>query len=220
LPRKNILPLAGKPLLAYSIEPALAARSVDRVIVCTDDEEIADVALQFGAEVPFLRPPELGLDHVGCNAVMIWTVKQLFDRSILSDRRDIVVYLQPTDLFKRADWIDECVQALRNDPQADSAFIGCIEHKNYWEETPQGTFQPLGGGPHPGHDNRQVKPRIFREDTGMGAAIRAYVWTEMGKRLGERNIVIPKDYVFFDIHSSIDLFLAEQYLAFQQRHDA
>jgi CMP-N-acetylneuraminic acid synthetase len=63
LPRKNILPFCGKPMIAYSIEAALAARQsgapIDRVIVSTDDAEIADISREFGADVPFMRPPEL-----------------------------------------------------------------------------------------------------------------------------------------------------------------
>ena len=62
LPGKNIRPLGGKPLIAWSIEHALAVTRIERVIVSTDSEEIADVARDYGAEVPFLRPPELSCD--------------------------------------------------------------------------------------------------------------------------------------------------------------
>ena len=62
LPRKNIRSLAGKPLIAWSIEHALAVKRIERVIVSTDSQEIADVARQYGAEVPFIRPKELALD--------------------------------------------------------------------------------------------------------------------------------------------------------------
>jgi CMP-N-acetylneuraminic acid synthetase len=62
LPGKNIRPLGGKPLIAWSIEQALSVTRIDRVIVSTDSEEIATVALAYGAEVPFLRPPELARD--------------------------------------------------------------------------------------------------------------------------------------------------------------
>ena len=62
LPGKNIKPLAGKPLIAWSIEQALAVKRIERVIVSTDSEEIADVAREYGAEVPFMRPEELARD--------------------------------------------------------------------------------------------------------------------------------------------------------------
>ncbi len=63
IPRKNLLPLLGKPLLAYSIGHALASRHITRVIVSTDDAEIASVARDHGAETPFLRPAELAADE-------------------------------------------------------------------------------------------------------------------------------------------------------------
>ncbi|HNT37161.1 MAG TPA: acylneuraminate cytidylyltransferase family protein, partial [bacterium] len=64
VPRKNVRLLGGRPLIAHSIEAALQANCVDRVVVSTDDEEIAQVALNAGAEIPFMRPPELALDHI------------------------------------------------------------------------------------------------------------------------------------------------------------
>jgi CMP-N-acetylneuraminic acid synthetase len=62
IPRKNLVRIAGRPLIAYAIEAARNAASVDRVLISTDDSEIADVARELGAEVPFLRPPELAAD--------------------------------------------------------------------------------------------------------------------------------------------------------------
>lgn len=70
IPRKNIKAFHGKPLIAYSIEVALASKLFDKVIVTTDDEEIADIAKQYGAEVPFLRPKELSDDFTGTEDVI------------------------------------------------------------------------------------------------------------------------------------------------------
>jgi len=70
IPRKNIRLFAGKPIIAYSIEAALGLDMFDRVIVSTDDEEIADVGRQYGADVPFVRPAELADDFTGTNAVV------------------------------------------------------------------------------------------------------------------------------------------------------
>lgn len=69
IPRKNIREFDGKPIIAYSIEAALKLKLFDRVIVSTDDEEIASVSREYGAEVPFLRPAELADDYTGTNAV-------------------------------------------------------------------------------------------------------------------------------------------------------
>ena len=65
IPRKNIKPFCGKPMIAWSIEAALASGCFDRVIVSTDDEEIAAVAREYGAEVPFMRSAELADDYAG-----------------------------------------------------------------------------------------------------------------------------------------------------------
>lgn len=65
IPRKNIKPFCGKPMIAWSIEAALQSRCFDQIIVSTDDAEIADVARQYGADVPFMRPAKLSDDHAG-----------------------------------------------------------------------------------------------------------------------------------------------------------
>lgn len=70
IPRKNIKPFCGKPMLAWSIEAALQSGCFDQVVVSTDDAEIADVARQHGAQVPFMRPPELADDHTGTTEVI------------------------------------------------------------------------------------------------------------------------------------------------------
>ena len=70
IPRKNIRDFCGKPIIAYSIETALAAGLFDHVIVSTDDNDIASVAREFGAETPFVRPAEIADDHTGTNSVI------------------------------------------------------------------------------------------------------------------------------------------------------
>jgi N-acylneuraminate cytidylyltransferase len=79
IPRKNIRPFAGKPIIAWSIGAALESGLFDRVIVSTDDEEIAEVSRQYGAETPFLRPRELADDHTGTNAVVKHALGWLMD---------------------------------------------------------------------------------------------------------------------------------------------
>jgi CMP-N-acetylneuraminic acid synthetase len=102
IPRKNVRLIAGKPLIAWTIEAALAARALDRVVVTTDDPEIAAVASAHGAEVPFLRPAELARDDTpGINPV-------LHALDVLPGF-DSVVLLQPTSPLRTADDIDAAV---------------------------------------------------------------------------------------------------------------
>jgi len=81
IPRKNIKDFFGKPLIAYSIQVALNSQLFDKVIVSTDDKEIADIAKQYGAEVPFLRPEKLSDDFTGTSDVINHTLKYLNERN-------------------------------------------------------------------------------------------------------------------------------------------
>jgi CMP-N,N'-diacetyllegionaminic acid synthase len=107
LPRKNVLPLHGKPLIVWSIEQARAARGVARTIVSTDDEEIAGVARAAGAEVPFLRPAELATD----GAATIDAVLHLLDN--LDEDFEVCALLEPTSPLRKRGDIDRGLDLLR-----------------------------------------------------------------------------------------------------------
>lgn len=77
VPRKNIRPLAGRPAISWPIEAALVSGSFDRIVVSTDDAEIAEIARHFGAEVPFVRPPHLANDQAGTRQVIIHALEEL-----------------------------------------------------------------------------------------------------------------------------------------------
>jgi pseudaminic acid cytidylyltransferase len=85
IPRKNIRPFNGKPIIAYSIAAAMACGLFDRIIVSTDDAEIASVARGFGAETPFMRPAELSDDHTGTNAVIAHALAWLAAQDLPAD---------------------------------------------------------------------------------------------------------------------------------------
>src|SRR5262245_53413926 len=94
IPRKNIRPLGGVPLIAYSIEAGLTAHSVDRVVVSTDDEEIAAIARAYGADVPFMRPSEIAGDRTTDLPVFQHALRWL--ASYDAWMPEIVVQLRPT----------------------------------------------------------------------------------------------------------------------------
>ena len=109
VPRKNIRPVCSKPLIVYTIETALAARHLFyRIIVSTDDNEIADVALQYGAEVPFMRPAELGTDTAPMVPVLQHAVQFVEQQDNI--RLDWVYLLQPTDPLRTVTDIEEAFQ--------------------------------------------------------------------------------------------------------------
>lgn len=106
IPRKNIRPFCGKPLLQWSIDVALAAPSVERVVVSTDDLEIAEIARACGAEVPFLRPPELASDTAPGIAPALHVLRQLPDVSHL-------LLLQPTSPLRQVDDVEATIALSR-----------------------------------------------------------------------------------------------------------
>ncbi|MBL7074366.1 acylneuraminate cytidylyltransferase family protein [candidate division KSB1 bacterium] len=118
MPKKNIRLLNGKPLIAYAIEAAKTSRSVDRIVISTDDEEIKQVALEYGAEVPFKRPAEISED-VPTEDVALHAVNWLKESE--SYLPDIVVCLEPPVPFRRAEHIDKCVEGMVQNDEVDSA---------------------------------------------------------------------------------------------------
>ena len=111
IPLKNLAELAGKPLISYVIETCLAAESVERTVVSTDHERIAEVARRYGAEVPFTRPPALAGDEVTLDPVIYHAVTALEaegDHAI-----DVVLTVQPTVPLLRPSTIDRAVRKDR-----------------------------------------------------------------------------------------------------------
>jgi len=112
LPRKNVLDLAGRPLIAWSIKAALDSASVGRVIVSTDDQEIADVSRRHGAEVPFMRPAELARDDSPHIDVILHAVAWLEQNQ--GYRPEWVLLLQPTSPLRLARDIDDALALARS----------------------------------------------------------------------------------------------------------
>ena len=118
---KNIIDLNGKPLISYSIEAGLKSKYIDKVIVSTDGEEIAEVARKYGAEVPFLRPKELASDTSKSIDVVIHAIEQLKMRE---EEYDYCVLLQPTQPLRKSEHIDESIEKIIN-KKAESLVSVC-----------------------------------------------------------------------------------------------
>lgn len=132
VPRKNVLPLAGKPLIAHSIEAARTASTITRIVVSTDDPEIAAVSRAYGAEVVD-RPPELSGDTVSSEAALIHVLETLAARE--DYRPDILVFLQCTSPLTAAEDIDATARAVIDG--ADTALAVIPFHYFLWK--PDGT---------------------------------------------------------------------------------
>jgi CMP-N-acetylneuraminic acid synthetase len=116
LPRKNIRLLCGKPLLQYTAESALSARRLSRVVLTTDDEEIAEVGRNCGLEVPFMRPAELAADNTPTLPVVQHAIGWMEAHGVYFDA---ICQLQPTNPLRRPEDIDACIESLeRSDADA------------------------------------------------------------------------------------------------------
>ncbi len=110
LPRKNVRLLGGIPLIAHTIQAALKSR-IERVIVSTDDEEIAEISREWGAEVPFLRPPEYSTDQSTSLSVLLHALHYMEKQEQYAVEH--VVFLQPTSPFRTVQHIDEALEKYR-----------------------------------------------------------------------------------------------------------
>ncbi len=132
LPGKNIKILIDRPLIAYSIEAALKARSISEVIVSTDDAHIAQIAIEYGAKVPFLRPKSLATDEALAVDNYIYTIERL--NKLRSKQIDSFVVLQPTSPLRTTKDIDEAIDLFYR-KNADSVISYTKEsHPIYWHK--------------------------------------------------------------------------------------
>lgn len=164
IPRKNILPFAGFPLIAYSIAAAMAAETVQRVIVSTDDPEIAHIARSYGADVPFLRPTQIARDDTPDLPLFQHALQWLQEHE--DYKADMVVQLRPTSPLRRTWHIDQAVLRLLEHPEADSIRTICVPFQNpykMWRIQPDGFMVPLlqTESPEPYNLPRQVLPEVY-----------------------------------------------------------
>jgi len=207
LPGKNIMQLAGKPLIAWTIEAALESRLVDRVVVSTDSEDIAAVALEHGAEVPFRRPAELAGDHARSFGVLLhaidWHQQQ-------GHSFDLVVCLQPTSPLRNSEDIDRAIE-LYGERGADAVISVCeTDHHPWWSNTlPEDGNMAGFLRPEALNCNRQELPAFYRLNGAIYLASPHYL-KENGSFYGEDTFAyaMPKARSV-DIDDHLDLQLAE-----------
>jgi len=125
---KNIKELAGKPLIAWTIEQALKWGKADRVIVSTDSEEISKIAIAYGAEVPFIRPEHLAIDTAAKLPVIQHAVNYIEQES--GTKYDYVVDLDPTSPLRNIEDIDDAYEALLENPEAENIYSVCRASKS------------------------------------------------------------------------------------------
>jgi N-acylneuraminate cytidylyltransferase len=144
IPRKNVMMLGGKPLIVHSIQQALESKFINRVVVSTDDDEIAQVALEWGAEVPFRRPAEYSQDTSPDLDAFRHALSWLSEYE--SYAPDLVVHLRPTGPARRVKIIDEAIALLASHPEADAVrSVNVAQQTPYkmWRIDADGLLEPV-----------------------------------------------------------------------------
>ena len=190
VPRKNIRLLAGRPLLAYTADAALAAQHLTRVVLSTDDEEIAEVGRACGLEVPFMRPAELAQDASPTLPVIQHAVSWFSARG---ESFDAVCLLQPTNPLRRAADIDGCIERLiQSDADAVVAVLPVPpEHNPHWVyfAAADGALRLSTGEATPLPRRQDLPPAFHRE--GSVYVTRREVLMETNSLYGRRLLGYP-----------------------------
>jgi len=218
VPKKNIKPLFGKPLIGWSIESSLGSKYIDRSIVSTDSEEIAEVARSHGAEVPFLRPQEFAQDLTPDPPVfehaLLWLKKNE------NYEPDLIVHLRPTGPLRTSEEIDEAIEHLTADAEADS--VRSVQEPakppyKMWK--PEGEYIVPFVSDMPGMKDwhtapRQSLPKVYETTADIGI-MRARTILEKRSVIGDKVLPYLLKRPTIDIDNLFDFEIAE--LLFKKR---
>nr|MBC8413335.1 acylneuraminate cytidylyltransferase family protein [bacterium] len=143
LPHKNIRPMAGKPLIAWTIEAVLASKLLDRAVVNTDDEEIAGVARDFGAEIPFMRPADLAGDATPMIDVVSHAIEILRNAG---DSYDYLALFEPTSPLRKAGDIDNAIMKMIDAEEGADGIVSVgevhLEHPSIMKQVVNDRVRP------------------------------------------------------------------------------
>ncbi|MEI7605822.1 MAG: acylneuraminate cytidylyltransferase family protein [Rhodospirillaceae bacterium] len=170
---KNIRPLLGKPLIGWSVEQALACPEIDAVVVSTDDQAIADAAAASGAEVPFLRPPELATDTASSIDVILHAIDTL---EAAGRHFDILVLLEPTSPLREVSDLSGALEVLVSTPGVESVVsVAQVEnvHPAYLYRIEDGLLSPYGGMQATGVRRQTLDSLYFLEGSVYASTVAA-----------------------------------------------
>lgn len=183
--RKNIKLLCGKPLLAYTAESALAASALSKVILSTEDEEIAMIGRELGLCVPFMRPAELAQDSTPTMPVVLHAIEALENQG---ESFDAVCLLQPTNPLRRPEHIDACIELLEQTNSDSVVSVLPVPDTfnpmwTFWKNE-DGTIKLTSGEKEP-TVRRQELPKAFYRD-GSVYVTRSSVLRDQGSLYGRK----------------------------------
>ena len=212
LPGKNLTPLAGLPLVAHTIRLAKSCPRIDRCVVSTDSDAIAQIAKAYGAEAPFLRPPELAQDDVPAIQPVLHAVRWL--ESHEGYRPECVMLLQPTSPLRTVEDIEAAIR-LAEQRQADAVVSVCPTHSPTWLRRVA-------------EDGRLLDGASGAQDTDAAHRVNGAIYVARREVLLQRqNWYTDRTYAYvmppersLDIDTAWDLYLANLILSEQGSHEA
>lgn len=213
IPRKNILPLGGKPLIAWSISIGKECGYIDRLVVSTDDEKIAEVAAAYDAEVPFLRPAELAQDNSPEWSVWQHCLYTLKEKD--GFRPDYLAVLPPTSPFRSIEDVQNGLKLLHRGDADIIITVTRASRNPYFNmvELDDRGFAQLSKKPHDSVIRRQDAPIVYDMTTVLYAAQSSYVTKSKGTFQGRVLPLVVPGIRAVDIDTEMDLAFAEFLLA-------
>lgn len=202
LTKKNLQPINGHPLIAYAITAAKQSNRIGRVLVATDDQQIADAATFYGAEIPFLLPESLTQDHTRLEDTLAHMTKWLLEQDTSIE---YICFVDPTRPVRPQAFLDDALKTLLEGGH-DSVISGVHEHKSVWKKAAT-EWERLDSG----FTVRQLKPdQIYICYSGLITCTKASFMAQ-GKRLGPHVQIYEFDdlNMTVDIHTQDELRLAE-----------
>lgn len=175
--------LGGRPLIAYTVDAARAARFIDRIVVSTDSEDVRQLALTLGVEAPFVRPADLAAPGTPIEPVLQHCLSWL-ERAD-GYRPDIVVQLQISHPFREAGLIDQVVNTLVQQG-LDAVFTAVEERHTFWKVNEYGELEPVSEE----HGTRSQRAPLYKEMSGLVCASTRHV-VMSGDHLGKRVGLVP-----------------------------
>ena len=223
VPSKNIRPLLDKPLIVWSIEQALACARIDRLVVSTDSAEIAEVATKAGAEVPFMRPPELANDCAG--KFQVWQHALSACEASFSESYDVFVDLDCTNPLRDVDDITAAIQQFRSGRSrgVDAVISVCEARKNpyftLFEADERGWFR-MSKTTGKTVLRRQDQPEVYEHVASIYVLHPTYLRNANHLLDGHTEGYNIGQYKSFDLDSELDFFIIEALMRRKQSSSA
>ncbi|MFH1898423.1 MAG: acylneuraminate cytidylyltransferase family protein [Candidatus Desantisbacteria bacterium] len=209
--KKCITPLLDKPLIAYTIEEARKSKYLKRIIVSTDDKDIASVSKKYGAEIPFMRPEELALDDTPTLPVIQHALNILMSQGYVPN---YIVLLQPTSPLRNVAHIDAAIEKIMQ-TKADMVVSLCkVSQHPFWMRRMEGDKVFPFIETKNTYNRRQDLPELFRLNGAITVARREVI-VEEKKKIDIRGFVM-EEAISVDVDTPMDLFIAQKMLELKE----